>query len=150
MTPNLQPPQLDASGHYSFFPQVTSGVNFPFHIVGQDAEQQYPQSSDFSAGLYFVERGGLYDTAVSNYNGSPAGTLPLAGQKLAFAPSGKAGDTTLATASVTFTAVATNHDVPFFPQMKGAQVSVPAIEQVTGKGGIPVSNILPTIFPATF
>jgi hypothetical protein len=135
VTPNLQPPQLDASGRYSFFPQVTAGVNFPFHIVGQDAEQQYSQSSDFSAGLYFVERGGLYDTAVSNYNGSSAGVLSLAGQKLAFAPSGKAGDTTLATALVTFTAAATNHDVPFFPQMKSAQVSVPAIEQVTGKGG---------------
>jgi len=135
VTPNLQPPQLDAGGHYSFFPQVTAGVNFPFHILGQDAEQQYAQSSDFVAGLYFVERGGLYDTAVLNYNGSSAGSLSLAGQKVAFAPSGKAGDTTLATTSIVFTASDTNHDVPFFPQMESAQVSVPAIQQVTGRSG---------------
>jgi len=135
VTPNLQPPQLDVSGHYSFFPQVTAGVNFPFHIVGQDAEQQYSQSSDFSAGLHFVEHGGLYDAALANYNSSAAGTLPLAGQKLAFGPSGKSGDTTLHTTSITFAASDTNHDVPFYPQMQSAQVSVPAIQQVTGSSG---------------
>ena len=121
VTPNLQPPQLDAGGHYSFFPQVTAGVNFPFHIIGQDTEQQYAQSSDFSAGLYFVERGGLYDTAVLSYNGSPAGSLSLAGQKVAFASSGKAGDTTLATTSIVFTASRPIRRA-IFPQMTSAQV----------------------------
>jgi hypothetical protein len=134
VTPDLQPPQLDG-GFYSFFPQVTPGVNFPFHIVGRDAEQQYSQSSDFSAGLYFVERGGPYDKALGNYNGSPAGTLALAGQNVAFAPSGKSADTTLPTTSITVTASNTNHGVPFYPQMQSAQVSVPAIQQVTGRSG---------------
>src|SRR5581483_7997120 len=57
VTPNLDPPTLDASGHYSFFVRV-GGQNFPFHVVGLDADQQLRQTSDFSAGLYFVERGG--------------------------------------------------------------------------------------------
>jgi hypothetical protein len=140
VTPNVDPASitLDASGAYSFMPQV-NGSPFLFHLVGQDAEQQSQQTSEFAAPLYFVERGGVYATAVTNYNGSGQNTRDLAGQKVAFAPSSKPGDTTLHTSAMTFSAQPPNPPLtsasPFFPQMDGADVVVPAIQQVTGLPG---------------
>jgi hypothetical protein len=89
VTPDVSP-ALDASQHYAFFP--TNGANsFLFHIVGTDWEGQ---TSEFTAPLYFVERGGDYSQAVIAYNTSGTGNRGLAGQKVAFAPHNKSGDTT--------------------------------------------------------
>jgi hypothetical protein len=137
VTPDLDPAAIKLDGgKYSFMPQV-NGSPFLFHLVGQDAEQQAAQTSEFAAPLYFVERGGVYANAVINYNGSGQNTRDLAGQKVAFAPSAKPGDTTLHTFAMTFSAQfpSTTAAAPFFPQMDGADVVVPAIQQVTGQPG---------------
>ncbi|MBB5502182.1 hypothetical protein [Paraburkholderia sp. MM5384-R2] len=140
VTPNLDPAsiKLDGTNRYSFMPQV-NGSPFLFHVVGTDAEQQALQTSEFVAPLYFVERGGDYATAVTNYNGSGENTRDLAGQKVAFAPSAKIGDTTLHTSAMTFSAQPASPSstaaAPFFPQMDGADVVVPAIQQVAGQTG---------------
>jgi hypothetical protein len=134
VTPDLVP-AVDAQGKYSFFP--TDGPNsFLFHVVGVDYDGQ---TSEFAAPLYFVEQGGDYQNAVNNYNGSGTGTRDLSGQKVAFAPSNAPGDTTLHTSTMTFSAqllnVPPNSPLLFFPQMTGADVVVPAIQQLTGGSG---------------
>lgn len=96
VTPTLDQPEIDGFGRYSFFPKV-GGDYFQFHLVGQDAEQQAQQTSEFSTPLYFVERGGDYTNAVGRYNTSNLNQRNLEGQKIAYAPSNKAGDTTLHT-----------------------------------------------------
>ena len=134
VTPDVLP-ALDGQKRYSFFP--TSGPNtFLFHIIGTDWEGQ---TSEFSAPLYFVERGGDFPHAVDVYNKSGTGSRDLAGQKIAFASSGKPGDTTLHAKTLTFSAqplvpVATAI-APFHPKMEGADVVVPSIAQLTGGSG---------------
>ena len=140
VTPDLDSPQTDPTdGYYSFIPMV-NGTPYLFHLVGQDAEQQGTQTSEFTSPLYFVEFSNdvIYQHAVSNYQASGLRKRPLNGQKVAFAKSSKAGDTSFQTVDITFSAVKRpNGLLPpvFFPQMDGANVSVPAIQQVTGNSG---------------
>jgi hypothetical protein len=133
VTPNLDQPET-VNGKYSFFPKV-GGQLFQFHLIGTDWEDQ---TSEFTTPLYFVELSDdvtLYADAVSKWQGSGERTRDLAGQKIAYAASSKPGDTTLQTANLTFDAALRSGDPPFFPQMAGAQVSVPAIQQITGQPG---------------
>ena len=130
ITPNLDPPDT-VNGKYSFFPKV-GGQLFHFHLIGTDAEGQ---TSEFTTPLYFVELGGDYADAVNKWQTSGERTRDLAGQKIAYAASSKAGDTTLVTSNLTFDATLRAGDPPFFPQMAGASVSVPAIQQITGQPG---------------
>ena len=138
VTPDVVPqvvPGPDGSARYAFFP--TNGANsFLFHIIGTDWEDN---TSEFSAPLYFVERGGDFTKAVATFNSSGTGLRSLAGQKIAFAQPNQPGDTSLQTSSLTFsaqpaapppTAVA-----PFFPRMDAADVVVPAIQQLSGGSG---------------
>lgn len=126
---------VDGLGRYSFFP--TTGPNsFLFHVIGTDWEEQ---TSEFSAPLYFVERGGDFAHAVTVYNGSGTGTRDLSGQKVAFARPNNPGDTTLHASAMTFSAQPPTPSptsvAPFFPQMDGADVTVPSIQQLTGGSG---------------
>ena len=133
ITPNLDQPET-VNGKYSFFPKV-GGQLFHFHLVGTDWEGK---TSETTSPLYFVELSDdvtLYADAVSKWQGSGERTRDLAGQKIAYAVSSKSGDTTLQTANITFDAVLRSGDPPFFPQMSGAGVSVPAIQQITGQPG---------------
>ncbi|MDQ1427494.1 MAG: hypothetical protein QOK39_970, partial [Acidimicrobiaceae bacterium] len=134
VTPTLDAPKVGSAGQYSFFPQV-AGQDFLFHLVGTDGEQQ---PSEFTSPLYFIERGAEagYDEAVAAWTGSGRKDRDLAGQKIAFAAPTKPGDTTMETAQLTIEGERLpNTEPPFFPQMSGAEVSVPAIQQVTGKKG---------------
>jgi hypothetical protein len=131
VTPNLDAPQVDANGKYSFFPKV-AGSDFLFHFVGQDADGG---PSELSTPLYFVELSGQtssYSNAVTKWNGSAVKTRSLSGQSIAFAPSDKPGDTALQTSTITVDAATRGGDPPFFPQMASANVRVPAIQQITG------------------
>jgi hypothetical protein len=142
VTPDVVPQVVaapDGSEHYAFFP--TTGPNsFLFHIVGTDWEGN---TSEFTAPLYFVERGGDFTKAVQAYNSSGAGTaLALSGQKIAFAPHNNPGDTSLHTTDLTFTAQPAQSpwpdpdaNSPFFPSMDAANVVVPAIQQMSGGSG---------------
>jgi hypothetical protein len=130
LTPNLDAPGTGESLD-SFFPRV-GGNLFHFHLVGTDAEGQ---TSEFTTPLYFVSLSGDLAGAVQKWQNSGEKTRALAGQKVAFAPSSKAGDTTLHTTNMTIDAVQRTGDPPFFPQMSAASVSVPAIQQITGGSG---------------
>ena len=135
ITPDVVP-AVDTSGHYAFFP--TTGPNtFLFHIAGTDWDGQ---TSEFTAPLYFVERGGDFAQAVLTYNGTPGvRTRNLAGQQIAFAASSTRGDTSLHTSAMTFSAQpaapAATAIFPFFPRVEGADITVPSIQQVTGGTG---------------
>jgi hypothetical protein len=138
VTPDLDAPQTDG-GKYSFVPTV-NGQPYLFHLIGQDAEQQTTQTSDFTSPLYFVEYSSetIYNNAVTNYKGVTWRTRPLNGQKVAFARSAKAGDTSFQTVDITFGGVLHAHDPAppvFFAKMDGANVQVPAVQQVTGNPG---------------
>ena len=131
VTPNLVP-ATDGGGHYSFFPMV-GGQFFQFHLIGTDADGQ---TSEFAEPLYFVERGGDYSFAHDQYNVSTVRTPRMHGQKIAYAPSGTPGDTTLHTTDITFSAAPPLAAEPnFYPSMDGADVIVPAIQQVSGGSG---------------
>lgn len=130
ITPNLDQPET-VKGKFSFFPKV-GGQLFHFHLVGTDAEGQ---TSEFTSPLYFVELGGDYVDAVNKWQTSGVRTRDFSGQKIAYAVSSKPGDTTLHTSSLTFDAVLRTGDPPFLPQMAGAAVRVPAIQQITGQAG---------------
>ncbi|MGA2256759.1 MAG: hypothetical protein ABSG53_19085, partial [Thermoguttaceae bacterium] len=142
VTPDLDAPLVD-QGVYSFMPTI-GGSPFLFHIVGQDAEQQAVQASEFATPLYFVELTDIdvvYTDAVNNYQASGQRTRDMAGQKVAFAQSGKLGDTTLHTADLTLKAVRRDPGLlpPVYPQMESANVTVPAIQQITGQpGAVPI------------
>jgi hypothetical protein len=134
VTPDVVP-AVDASGRYSFFP--TTGPNtFLFNVTGTDWEGQ---TSEFSAPLYFVERGGDLVNAVKVYNTSGSGLRNLRGQKVAFAQPNKPGDTALQTSTLTFSAQPATPPPtaisPFFPQVDSADVVVPSIQQLTGGSG---------------
>jgi hypothetical protein len=138
VTPDIVPqvvPGPDGKEHYAFMPAV-GGSPFLFHIVGIDWEGN---TSEFTAPLYFVERGGDYGKAVQAYNASGTTTRPLAGQKIAFAPANNPGDTSLQTNTLTFSAQPPapppNAISPFYPQMDAADVVVPAIQQISGGAG---------------
>jgi hypothetical protein len=133
VTPDVVPQVV--AGRYAFFP--TNGPNtFRFHIIGTDWEGN---TSEFSAPLYFIERGGDFTGAVQAYNSSGTGTRPLSGQKIAFAQSNTPGDTSLQTTTLTFSAQPATPDPtaisPFFPSMDAADVVVPAIQQLSGGSG---------------
>lgn len=142
VTPDVSP-RLDDFGRYAFFP--TSGPNtFLFHLIGTDWEGQ---ASEFTAPLYFVERGGDNPAAVLAFNSSGVGTRNLSGQKVAFAPSGKPGDTTFHASTLAFSAqLSSNFDSPFFAQMEAADIVVPSIQQLTGgPGEMPVEYYAPYV-----
>jgi hypothetical protein len=145
VTPDVVP-ALDGQKRYSFFP-INGPNSFLFHIIGTDWEGQ---TSEFSAPLYFVERSGDYGNAIKVYNGSGTNTRDLSGQKVAFAPPNKAGDTTLHTSNMTFRAEPEGASppaaspTPFFPQMSDANVVVPSIQQLTGgSGAMPIQYYSP-------
>lgn len=146
VTPDVVPQVVqapDGSKRYAFFPtDPAKGPNtFLFHIVGTDWNNK---TSEFSAPLYFVERGGDYPSAVTAYNTSGTGLRQLAGQTIAFAepplgdPSVQTnprGDTSLQTQTLTFSAQlnpSAELDHPFYPKMTAADVVVPAIQQLSG------------------
>ena len=138
VTPDVVP-QVDDTGRYAFFPTSGQNINpntFFFHIVGTDWEGN---TSEFTAPLYFVERGGDFTKAVQAYNSSGAGTRPLLGQKIAFAQPNNPSDTSLHTTTLTFSAQPPapppTAPSPFFPSMDAADVVVPAIQQVSGGSG---------------
>jgi hypothetical protein len=150
VTPPLDEPQVDSSGHYAFFPTV-NGQRFQFHLVGEDSEGQ---TTDFTSPLYFVELGGLYDGpdgAVAKWNTSVETRRNTAGQKIAFAKSDKPSDTTLHASTMTIEARRfPGENPPFFPAMTQAEVNVPAIQQVSGGNGAMTVEFFPDYLTNNF
>ncbi len=164
-TPDLDPPDgkgiltLDASQGYrdtdDFWPQI-GGKDFQFHLIGQDSDGQ---RAEFTAPLAFisVENFLAFDATYMNqvrtkYNSTASGypdrrTRPTNGQKVAFAPSRKPGDTTLHASDITFDAFVPpspsqsaliNADQPrFYPIVATSTVGIPAVEALLHSGQKP-------------
>jgi hypothetical protein len=135
-----------------FWPQV-GGQDFQFHLIGQDSDGQ---RTEFTAPLAFISVENLLAFTYSfmnalrtTYNSNAAHypdrrTRPMNGQKIAFAPSNKPGDTTLHATDLTFDAfiplqsVSIPDDQPrFFPVVASSKVSIPAVEALLHSGQKP-------------
>jgi hypothetical protein len=164
-TPDVNKPELSqitpTSGQSAFWPQINSpAVDFQFHMVGVDWEGH---TIEFTAPLAFIDNSMAYDNspslaigkAMQKYTVSdPVGKTrcqrPVNGQKIAYAESKKAGDTTFETTILTFGAETTKptvdaltmqkHDQPaFYPSVEVANVTIEAVKQLTGvSGGSPI------------
>jgi hypothetical protein len=164
-TPDLDEPAnlLSGSGGLMFIPRV-AGAPLPFQMLAVDLEGNV---LEFAAPLVFLER----DRNVSNELGTETTTgkvvrtynelgdgdrgMPLNGQRLAFAESRTADDTTLETAAVrfhvaapTFLASRPQDEPRFVPVLDRARAVVPAISALAGRS-TPVALSYPTKYAAT-
>jgi hypothetical protein len=67
--------------------------------------------------------------------GSDRRSIPTGGQKIAFAPSQKPGDTTLETDTLILAALNATGRPHFLPAMRGAKVNIPAVRQISSQSG---------------
>lgn len=152
-------------GRDAFWPTVSKEF-FLFHVVASDWESldppdpKNPREIDFHIPLAFIKdtfadppgNKPEIDQIIKYFNGEPvvtasgpfAGiaetdirrTRPMGGQKIAFAPFDKHGDTTLETAAMIFGACGSKDTKPplppFLPAMAKAQVDVPEVRQISG------------------
>lgn len=152
VTPNLDPPENsdypDGYNQSTFWPKV-GGKDFLFHLVMEDLDGN---TSEITAPLQFVgkeindmtSRSVLANIA-SNYE-SASGTeaqerreRPFNGQRVAFAPTKKPGDTQFETDAVTFGAEVPDQTTytkigamgpRFFPVVRKSKLRIPAIKHL--------------------
>src|SRR5688572_28124058 len=139
-TPNLDlytKDQIFTHGENAFWPMVLNKL-FSFDCVATDWEGREIQ---FSLPLAFVVKTHaidktLMDPIINLYNGlseaDPKRQRPMGGQKIAFAPSVKSGDTTYETSSMIFGATGSTGTLKFLPAMFKADCDVPAVRQISG------------------
>lgn len=126
----------DSQDEY-FWPRV-GGAKFVFTIEGLDREgrpQPFPMpllwvSDAYNGPVPFSE-------VEKEYDGSPDRFAPLSGAKVAFARSYKGGDTSVETQTIGFRG--TESLGTSTPRMSSARVLLPAVQQLSGAGPIPIS-----------
>ena len=151
ITPNLiDPPDekfnLAPGTEKTFWPRFeVAGVgrDVQFHIEGADWDGSI---IGFAAPLIFVpassDAGADIGKLVDAYNGQAGGlpavqeanvrrNIPIGGQKVAFAPSQKPGDTALETDSLILGALNATGSSHFLPAMSGARVNNQALRQIS-------------------
>ncbi|MEH2562957.1 hypothetical protein [Bradyrhizobium sp. AZCC 2289] len=139
VTPNLDTPP---GGNWNYFIPTVSGQPFLFHIVATDWDGN---NSDFSMPLVIALSDMQSQTGgYALYTGSDLSIRQrdMGGQSIAFAASTKPGGTTFNTSTMTFNAALFNVFIPpppgqpiFYPILdttSAAQVTIPALQQVTG------------------
>ena len=151
VTPDLDDPtQSEAytgQGQEAFWPQV-AGEDFQFGFVGTDSDGQ---TTEFTLPLIFLGASlavplsstnqGILGAIINGYSSSgPERVQPqMTGQRIAFAPSSAAGDTTFETQLVDLAAEPVDPSQPippstqpqFYPAFADAQVRIPAVAQLT-------------------
>jgi hypothetical protein len=143
VTPALDLPQsiVPGSGDSSFWPRV-GGKDFLFNVITFDGEGQ---SQEYSTPMAFIMDDIAYDAAKMTIvaqnlaNGDVnRRQRSLGGQKIAYAPADKPGDTSFETDYMTFAgeipdqAEALGADQPrFFPKMTEAGIKMAAVEALT-------------------
>ena len=147
ITPNLaDPSNHELIGGYvqtAFWPHVDRPVGpdepFLFDVVAIDWDGK---TSEFGTPMAYVDVGvhdagpGAVITAYNKATFEPLRRAGLGGQGVTFAPSVKAGDTVLATNSVTFGAEPRSGASPGFqPKVDEADVVIPAVKQATAGTG---------------
>jgi hypothetical protein len=163
VTPNLDKPEsfdIDSKGQEAFWPHV-AGNDFLFHVSGEDWEGR---PIEFAAPMAFIDRTQAWlqtpiDAAIKGYNsgtGSAAhNQIPVKGQKIAYAPNKKSGDTTFETSILHLGAEEPTTfpksdpqivsymkaDQPgFFPILQMSEVNVESIKHIAAMtGDIPVA-----------
>lgn len=160
ITPNLTEPTPDeiinlaSDGSTTFWPRFEVGgvkQDVLFQIEGADWDGR---TGSFAAPQIFVP--GTADSPegrpsdipklVAAYNGDPGvltpvpegstrRSIPMGGQKIAFAPSIKPGDTTLETDTLILAALNAAGSPHFLPAMRGAKVDIPAVRQISRQSG---------------
>ncbi len=144
LTPDLDPAQnIPGTPSGSCRWVRAGGEDFLFHCVSEDRDGN---RHEFTMPLVFVLNS-IADndsalTAVRNHLRTTTASRrqrPMGGQKIAYAPSDKPGDTAFETQTFTFdaevpdSAIALPANQPrFYPAMGGATVRMAAVEQVTG------------------
>jgi hypothetical protein len=117
-----------------------------FEIEGTDWDGR---TTSFAAPQIFVpasaDLGADIGKLVDAYNGQPGPfapvpetgrrTIPTGGQKIAFAPSQKPGDTTLETDALILAALKATGEPHFLPAMRGARVNSTALRQISKGSG---------------
>ncbi|HYF95366.1 MAG TPA: hypothetical protein VD969_24410 [Symbiobacteriaceae bacterium] len=138
---DLPTPIVPGSGESSFWPRV-GNKDFLFNVVTVDGEGQ---SQEFSTPMAFIKDDIADDaakmTTVANNmaNGdSSRRQRDLRGQKVAYAPADKPGDTSFETATMTFMgevpdqSTALGADAPrFFPAMAEAGIRMASVDALT-------------------
>ncbi len=136
---------LTSDGSPTFWPRYQDGPAIKdvfFLLEGTDWDNQ---KSSFSAPLIFVpasaDMGADIGKLVDAYNAqagaftpvaeAPRRTVATGGQKIAFAPSMKPGDTSLDTDSLILAALNAVGTPHFLPAMRGATVNHPALRQIS-------------------
>ena len=153
-TPNLIEDDtipLTSDGSTTFWPRYEEGgakKDVFFQIVGTDWDGQ---TASFAAPQIFVpasaDAGADIDELVAAYNGAaspfaavpeagPRRSLPAGGQKIAFAPSVKPGDTTLETDTLILAALNATGTPHFLPAMRGSRVKSTSLRQIAGGSGL--------------
>jgi hypothetical protein len=165
VTPSIDDPttgdsKIGTYGQTAFWPHV-AGNDFLFHISGEDWEGR---SIEFSAPMAFIDRTrAWYQPAINDtMNGYNTGTtfafrreIPMKGQKIAYAPNKKAGDTTFETSILHLggeeptTFPTTDPQIvsymkadqpPFFPILQMSEVTIESIKHIASMtGSIPVA-----------
>lgn len=154
-TPNLIDPPDDAialasGGADTFWPRYQDGgttKDVLFQLEGTDWDGKL---TSFAAPLIFVpasgDSGADIGKLVAAYNGeagvfspvpdaSNRRSIPTGGQKIAFAPSLTSGDTTLETTTLIIAALDATGTPHFLPAMRGANVDIPALRQISKQSG---------------
>jgi hypothetical protein len=139
VTPNLDTPP---GGNWNFFIPKVNGQPFLFHIIATDWDGK---TSDFSMPLVIALSDMQSQTSgFALYTGSDLSIRQrdMGGQAIAFAASTKPGGTTFNTSTMTFNSALFNVFIPpppgqpiFYPILdatSAAQVTIPALQQVTG------------------
>lgn len=144
------PPPNPPSKITAFWPRYEEGgatKDVWFLLEGTDWDGK---TIRFAAPQLFVpasaDPGADIDDLVAAYNGAPSiftpipdshdrRNLPTGGQKIAFAPSMKPGDTTLETDTLILAALNATGEPHFLPAMRGARASNTALRQISRGSG---------------
>jgi hypothetical protein len=136
VTPPLDEPGAGAPGEDqdSFFWPRIGGQYFSFTLDSDDHQLgPVPLQAPL---LWVAESYDDYAKVDAEYDSNPNRKIPAHNHKVAFAPVLKGGDTVLETESISLRGKATLGDSR--PHMSQAKVSVPAVQQLSATGPLPI------------
>jgi hypothetical protein len=131
VTPTLDDPGAAQDSY--FWPRI-GGQYFNFTLDSDDHQLgPVPLQTPL---LWVAESYDDFDQVDAEYDSNPNRKIPAHGHKVAFAPVLKGGDTVLETVSISLRGKATLGDSR--PHMSQAKVSVPAVQQLSATGPVPI------------
>ena len=137
VTPPLDDPGNDQNSH--FWPSIDGS---PFGFILDALDQESRPVRLVAPLLWVAEQYGAQGAAQrkdvkDTYDQSPNRKVPALGQKVAFGPVRKGGDTVLGAQAISLTGDPAKTDSR--PRMSQADVLLPAVQQLSGVGPVPIS-----------